>query len=201
MIEKYYVVDVNGDKYGPEDIVQLTKWVREGRILPDNIISDAEGNKTLAKNILSFNDDSIVPQKIFSIPNYNLLIITLLVLGILAAIFAIAYFGLRSNYNALELQHIELKREYTTLEGNYKQLEKDNKHIKDNATKLIQDMVDKYNMIESERDDLVGKLNQEITNNFNDTSDSSTTVDSLTKDINTDLNNNPKDTTKEGDSN
>ena len=201
MIEKYYVVDVNGDKYGPEDIVQLTKWVREGRILPDNIISDAEGNKTLAKNILSFNDDSIVPQKIFSIPNYNLLIITLLVLGILAAIFAIAYFGLRSNYNALELQHIELKREYTTLEGNYKQLEKDNKHIKDNATKLIQDMVDKYNMIESERDDLVGKLNQEITNNFNDTSDSSTTVDSLTKDINTDLNNNPNDTTKEGDSN
>lgn len=200
MIEKYYVVDVNGDKYGPEDIVQLTKWVREGRILPDNIISDAEGNKTLAKNILSFNDN-IVPQKIFSIPNYNLLIITILVLGILAAIFAIAYFGLRSNYNALELQHIELKREYTTLEGNYKQLEKDNKHIKDSATKLIQDMVSKYNMIESERDDLVGKLNQEITNNFNDTSDSSTTVDSLTKDINTDLNNNPKDTIKEGDNN
>jgi len=200
MIEKYYVVDVNGDKYGPEDIVQLTKWVREGRILPDNIISDAEGNKTLAKNILSFNDN-IVPQKIFPIPNYNLLIITILVLGILAAIFVIAYFGLRSNYNALELQHIELKREYTTLEGNYKQLEKDNKHIKDSATKLIQDMVSKYNVIQSERDDLVGKLNQEISNQFNDTSDSSTTVDSLTKDINTDLNNNPNDTTKEGDSN
>ncbi len=37
---QYSVTDKDGNQYGPVDLITLKKWVQEGRVLPDTIVTD-----------------------------------------------------------------------------------------------------------------------------------------------------------------
>ena len=54
MKEEFFLIDPGGEKVGPVDIVTLTSWARDGKILPDNTISDLEGNICKARDIITF---------------------------------------------------------------------------------------------------------------------------------------------------
>ncbi len=37
---QYSVKDKDGNQYGPVDLITLKKWVQEGRVLPDTVVTD-----------------------------------------------------------------------------------------------------------------------------------------------------------------
>lgn len=49
---RYFVVDANGNRYGPVDIATLNAWAREGRVLPTMLIEEeASGIRSVASSV------------------------------------------------------------------------------------------------------------------------------------------------------
>ena len=161
MKEIYYLLDPNGEKIGPVDILELTKWARDGKILPENTICDIDGDTFNARDIISFI--KVTPrQPKSSKQNIKPYVILVIVLGVLCALCCVAYLGMRANYMILEQDHRELKGKYDASIHTIENLEKENNALKVNAQEFIKKMVEKYNLVESERDDLTDKLNSAL---------------------------------------
>jgi hypothetical protein len=48
----YFVVGLDGEKFGPADVLTLNHWVQEGRIVPETMLEDVStGQQVLASSI------------------------------------------------------------------------------------------------------------------------------------------------------
>lgn len=159
MKAKYYVLSPNGEKIGPADIVRLTEWAREGKILPENTICDESGETCNARDIISFM--KVAPKKKRNPGEYQMkgAVALLIVLTVLMSVSAVAYVGLRANYEQLKRENAKLVSKYETIEKALKDMEEENIAIQKNAEEIIGKMVKKYNMLESEKDQLNDQLN------------------------------------------
>lgn len=158
MKEKYYVISPNGEKIGPADIVELTKWAREGKILPENTVCDTAGETCNARDIISFM--KIMPKKEKD-TNINTkgVAALVIVLTVIMSVCAVAYVGLRANYETLRKENAELVQKYETVQKALKSMEEENTAMQSNAEDMIQKMVTKYNLLESEKQQLSDQLN------------------------------------------
>lgn len=159
MKAKYYLISPNGEKIGPADIVRLTEWAREGKILPENTICDESGETCNARDIISFM--KVAPKKKKNPTEYQMkgAGALLIVLTILMSVSAVAYVGLRANYEQLKRENAKLVSKYQTIEKALADMEEENIAIQKNAEEIIGKMVKKYNMLESEKDQLNDQLN------------------------------------------
>ena len=158
MKEEFYLIDPSGDKIGPVDIVTLTRWARDGKLLPDNTVSDLEGNVCKARDIITFVK---VTPKIKSDPplNRKVFFVVMFIMAFICAVCVVGYLGIRVNYDKLQKDHIILKHKYESSLMAIEELEKENGNLTKNTTEFIQRMVNNYNLLESERDELKDKLN------------------------------------------
>ncbi len=158
MKEEFFLIDPSsGDKIGPVDIVTLTSWARDGKVLPDNTISDLEGNVCKARDVITFVK---VTPKVKSEKKTNVkpYLISMFIMAMVCAICVVGYLGIRVNYDKLKKDHTLLKHKYESSLTAIKELEKENGELKKNTAEFIQRMVNNYNLLESERDELKDKL-------------------------------------------
>ena len=155
MKEKYYLLDPNGEKIGPADILELTQWARDGKILPENTVCDENGNTCNARDIISFIK---VTPKMGDQKNPLAYIIISVIMMIIAIMCVMAYMGLRTNYLLLQKDFNTLQGKYNTITETLSNMEQENQDLKSNASDFIKDMVKKYNMLESEKETLNDKL-------------------------------------------
>ena len=158
MKEKYYILSPNGEKIGPADIVRLTEWARDGKILPENTVCDEDGNTCNARDIISFV--KVIPKKRSSAAEKQIkgIIVLLIIITAVMSVSCVAYVGLRANYEKLKQENAELTDKCRTVEEALKSAEDKNSAMRKEAQELISKMVKKYNMLESEKEMLNDQL-------------------------------------------
>ena len=157
MKEEFYLIDPGGEKVGPVDIVTLTSWARDGKILPDNTISDLEGNICKARDIITFV--KVTPKVKNENINIKPFIISAILMGIICAVCVVGYMGIRINYDNLKKDNENLNHKYKAALVTVEELEKENLDLKKNNADFIQKMIKDYNLVESERNELKDRLN------------------------------------------
>ena len=157
MKEEFFLVAPSGDKIGPVDLITLTSWARDGKVLPDNTISDLEGNICKARDIMTFV--KVTPKVKNENKNIKPFIISAIIMGIICAVCVVGYSGIRINYDNLKKDNENLKHKYNSALITIMELEKENIELKKNNAEFIQKMVKDYNLLESEKNELKDKLN------------------------------------------
>lgn len=66
----YYVEAGNGQSFGPADFATLQQWVREGRVGPQTILRDMQGQKMMASTLPGLFGGSVPPPRSSEIPGH-----------------------------------------------------------------------------------------------------------------------------------